>query len=952
MNTLDFLHRVLPSDGYYCGGLLSPRTGQRDYFSQKFFTSLEDLKDFLSIVSDKGYNSYYAISSFTESGSRKRPNVKRTKLFALDLDVGKENNSYATQRDALAAFKDFMERTGLPKPMVVASGKGFHIYWVLTRELEYAEWFPIAEGLKATYLAHGLIVDPTVPSDCTQILRAPDTLHVSSNKLVKVVIDAPPVDPEELSRVVGGAIPAYIANRKTNLINNLQVQVKVEYPPALAGVVASKCAQIKWGVDNQDEVLEPFWYAMLGIAAHTTDPENTAKRWSEKHPGYNERDTLNKLKQWQANATGPASCKTFEGLHAGGCNKCVFKDKIGSPIRLGATFEEAELEVDTPPTLGTQIPMPRPFKRTSSGIKITIQDTDVDVAPFDLYPIGYGRDEALGYETVRYSWNRPHKGWTMLAFRQAYLTDGHRDFATVIADQGIVLGSKKQTELFQMLLRTYMDKLREQQALSNLYASMGWKEDATQFVVGDSVIKKDTSGTVIEETATLSSGTGRTSMDMYPTRGTLKDWVDGTEILQTAEMPWHMFALSVGWAAPLFAFTGLKGVTVSLYGPTGGGKTLIQYWIQSIYGDPDRLHFAAKFTQNSFFSRLAMYANLPMTVDEATMFSDKEVGDFLYWVSQGRDRARLTRFAEEREAKTWATPVVVSTNVSLQSKLIASGVETDAQSARLLEVSVPAHKLFKKNSDAGQKVYSHLMNNHGFAGREYIKELVRIGDDGLRKMIDEARENFHAKYGAKFAGEERYWEQVIILQDLGASIADRLGLIKYDYTAGTKWVLDQVGIVRTAIESNRTDSFDILGEYLNEMADSSVTVMHTASRPMADLSRLPRGEIRVRFDIHKKTMSAPFDSGNLLLDRSHFRRWLSGKGYDYKTFMNDVAYAGAVNSAGSMRAYMGKDTGVKLAPVWVVSLKLAHPRLSGILNDADEALEKAAISKIRLVQQP
>ena len=38
--------------------------------------------------------------------------------------------------------------------------------------------------------------------------------------------------------------------------------------------------------------------------------------------------------------------------------------------------------------------------------------------------------------------------------------------------------------------------------------------------------------------------------------------------------------------------------------PTGGGKTLAQYWGQSIYGNPDKLHFAAKYTQNSLFSRL------------------------------------------------------------------------------------------------------------------------------------------------------------------------------------------------------------------------------------------------------------------------------------------------------------------------------------------------------------
>ena len=89
-----------------------------------------------------------------------------------------------------------------------------------------------------------------------------------------------------------------------------------------------------------------------------------------------------------------------------------------------------------------------------------------------------------------------------------------------------------------------------------------------------------------------------------------------------------MFALGVGFSAPLYNFTGLKGLTISLYGPTGGGKTLAQYWVQSLYGDPEKLHFAAKFTQNTLFGRLGLYSNLPMTIDEVTLMQDKEVGDF------------------------------------------------------------------------------------------------------------------------------------------------------------------------------------------------------------------------------------------------------------------------------------------------------------------------------------
>ncbi len=96
--------------------------------------------------------------------------------------------------------------------------------------------------------------------------------------------------------------------------------------------------------------------------------------------------------------------------------------------------------------LAAVVPVPKPFKRTTDGMKMVIEETDIDVCKFDLYPVGYGKDEGLGYEVVRFMWNRPHVGWTELVMRQANLAQGSRDFSTTIADQGILLFNKSQTE--------------------------------------------------------------------------------------------------------------------------------------------------------------------------------------------------------------------------------------------------------------------------------------------------------------------------------------------------------------------------------------------------------------------------------------------------------------------------------------------------------------------------
>jgi hypothetical protein len=495
-----------------------------------------------------------------------------------------------------------------------------------------------------------------------------------------------------------------------------------------------------------------------------------------------------------------------------------------------------------------------------------------------------------------------------------------------------------------------MDELRQKRAMTNLYATMGWKENFSQFVIGDTVLRRNTDGSVSEESIALASGSARLGHELWHTAGSKDAWVNFTSLLDKAELRAHMFALAVGFSGPLYAFTGLKGLTVSLYGPTGGGKSLAQMWIQSIYGNPDKLHFAAKFTQNSLFGRMGLYSHMPMTIDEVTMMDNKEVGDFAYWVSQGRDKARMNRNAEERDAKTWALPVIVSTNKSMNSKLIASGLDTDAQLARILEVSVPPSKLFTKDSSAGRKIYEFINANYGHVGREFIKRLLELGETGIRAAIAQATEDFRGKYKAQFSGEERFWEQSIILADLAARLAKEWGLIAYDHKAGIEWVLAQVGAIRRAVSEFKIDAFDLLTEYLNENSDATLTVTQTGTnKPMVDFSRVPRGELRVRFEMYRKTNGDVFSHGTVMLDRTHFRRWLAQRGADYKTFMGEMQDESVIATPKSNKAYLGKDSPIKLGQSYVIGVNLTHPRLQGILSDADQAIEDMAYGQLKIV---
>jgi uncharacterized protein (DUF927 family) len=184
-------------------------------------------------------------------------------------------------------------------------------------------------------------------------------------------------------------------------------------------------------------------------------------------------------------------------------------------------------------------------------------------------------------------WNRPHVGWKVLTLRQAYLADGtYREFTGVIADQGIVLQTKKQTEYFKLMMRSYMNALRNIRTVTNHYSTMGWKEDNKVFVLGDDLFRTESDGTVAKDTIRLAAHVNRAGSDMYTVKGSYDTWKAGTSILRKGKLYPHQFSIGIGLASILLQFTGLKGATVSLYGPSGSGKSLAQLMQQSVWGDP------------------------------------------------------------------------------------------------------------------------------------------------------------------------------------------------------------------------------------------------------------------------------------------------------------------------------------------------------------------------------
>jgi len=127
MNTKEFLQRVLAKSGHYC--LLALKSSE-DRRVQKFYDSIDELIAEANNFDSSGYDTYFALSTFKDSSSRKVSNIDRIQSFFLDLDCG-PTKEFANQREALDELREFYRGANLPKPLVITSGRGIHVYWLL-----------------------------------------------------------------------------------------------------------------------------------------------------------------------------------------------------------------------------------------------------------------------------------------------------------------------------------------------------------------------------------------------------------------------------------------------------------------------------------------------------------------------------------------------------------------------------------------------------------------------------------------------------------------------------------------------------------------------------------------------------------------------------------------------------------------------------------------------------
>jgi hypothetical protein len=201
MTSQEFLAIVLPSSGYYCACEVS--TSNKTHV---FVETTDEVYNAAMSFSHLGYESYYALASFTEQGKRTAANTSKMRSLFVDIDCG-VGKDYDNKQAAAAALDSFLSDTtlgDLGSPYILSSGGGLHVYWPFQEDLAIDVWKPVAENFKRLAKLHNFNIDFGVTADAARILRVPDTYNYKKEKprLVKIMVEGQTFDFETVKNLI------------------------------------------------------------------------------------------------------------------------------------------------------------------------------------------------------------------------------------------------------------------------------------------------------------------------------------------------------------------------------------------------------------------------------------------------------------------------------------------------------------------------------------------------------------------------------------------------------------------------------------------------------------------------------------------------------------------------------------------------------------------------------
>ena len=946
MTNVDLLAAVQPPDGWFA--IVGIR-GTRDV-KQELVATREEADELIARFVAENRNVFFGVAKYETNENRKKENVLGLKAFWVDIDCGptkaevdpKTNrpDGYVDQAAGLDALRNFCKLVGLPRPLLVNSGRGIHAYWPLTDTVSREDWEPVAARLNELCVTHDFYVDPSV-FEVARILRVPDTFNFKDDppKPVTIMAAAPPVEFEEFRKILGVKPRTELVipeRRVSNLGKKLMDDSLSRFSKIMRrSAEGNGCQQLVSCFKERATLSEVRWFDALSVAKFCVDRDSAIQKLSAGHPDYDPMRVLEKIRHIQ----GPHNCVTFERNNPGGCDGCPFKDKIKNPIVLGKEIIESEAEGeeyvvevegdDEEEVVDYKIPVyPEPFFRGKTGgiyVRPTKKDEEAEpelVYIHDLYVVKIMTDPKDEGDVVVMRLHLPMEGIREFTIPMRQAVGDVAELRKALANKGVAC-TKKQFDYLSLFMIYSIDRIQHKRKAERMRLQFGWADNNSKFIVGDREITKD--GIFHSPPSSTTQGLAER---MTP-RGSYEKWKEIFNLYGREGLEPHAFAALSAFGAPLFKFTGQSGAIINVIHPNSGtGKTTILHMCNSVWGHPKDLCAVKEDTANAKTMHLGVMNNLPFTVDEMTNMSEAAFSEMAYNMSQGRGKNRMKASGNELRlnSTTWQTISVCSSNSSFYEKLTKLKKRPDGEMMRLLEYKIDYTTSLP--TEFAKEMFDHqLMEHYGHAGLIYMQwvlnnlEEVRATIKAIQAKID--RE-------LKLTQRERFWSATLAANITGGLIAHRLGIIDWDMKRIYKWVTTMINETRNDTKAPLDSAIMVLGDYLNRHIHN-VAVINDKVDKRSNMEPFPimepKGELLIRYEP---------DTKRIYMTAKPFMDDCVKSQINYKDTLKDLKQRGVYLGGDTKR--LGKGLKVASGPVYCLEFDVS----GGDFFDVNEFVTNSA----------
>jgi putative DNA primase/helicase len=268
--------------------------------------------------------------------------------------------------------------------------------------------------------------------------------------------------------------------------------------------------------------------------------------------------------------------------------------------------------------------------------------------------------------------------------------------------------------------------------------------------------------------------------------GTVAEWRDNVARLCVGNSR-LTFSVSMAFATPLLNLIGDESGGAHWTGGSSTGKTTALKLGSSVWGDPDQFLHRWRATGNGLEAIAQAHNDGLLVLDELAQVDPREAGEIAYMLANGKGKHRARRDGQARKAATWRLLFLSAGEIGLADHMRAAGKTSRAgQEVRLADVPADAgkgHGIFEELHGfiSGAALAEHLNKavegHHGTAIRAYLRQLVQVPIEQLKKNVETLRSDFlTANVPEKADGQARRVASRFALIAAGGELATRFGL--------------------------------------------------------------------------------------------------------------------------------------------------------------------------------